>query len=366
MSDRQVTYILGAGASAKALPLAKDIKTEKIEYYGLQSTFSNLKTIVESATNFNSIFGNNGKGIGDYYKMELGHFYDRLSNFSQKLLEFETIDTYAKALFLQNRKEEFKDLKQYLAEYLFFEQVVRQKFDNRYLVFLVNILNNLQFPSNLKIISWNYDYQFEIALHKLYQHNVLGNFKSYPVHMSSDMTDYNLVHLNGVGGADYISKLRQSEDQRFRYRYDQFSDNSENIEDSLNLMFAIHKASLEIEHLITFGFEKHDNLGLSSLSKDGILYSFYDELYDTTDLIIIGYSFPYFNQETDEYYLRQIIESGNLQNVVIQDPTFTKEEFISRFDFDGILSDENSEIEITTLKNTDQFFIPRDVRFETE
>ena len=122
----------------------------------------------------------------------------------------------------------------------------------------------------------------------------------------------------------------------------------------------------KFDHQLAFGFENLPIFGIGALENQSELYEFWSFLKETTDLIIIGYSFPYFNQEIDEFYLKAILGSVNLKNIVIQDPVFSKEEFIGRFDFGGILTDLESGISVSHITSTDQFFIPRDVRFETE
>ena len=73
--------------------------------------------------------------------------------------------------------------------------------------------------------------------------------------------------------------------------------------------------------------------------------------YDTEELIVIGYSFPYVNNEVDSYILQNMY---NLKKVVIQDSNFAdiKERI------EGILEPVKRSPIIVSKKNLQQFYIP--------
>ena len=77
-----------------------------------------------------------------------------------------TIDTYARKLYLTGNKRDFEKLKRVLCAFFIWEQLDK-KADIRYDTFLANILEEktLDLPSEISIISWNYDSQIEIAYH---------------------------------------------------------------------------------------------------------------------------------------------------------------------------------------------------------
>ena len=74
-----------------------------------------------------------------------------------------TIDTFAKKLYLTGRTQEYERLKKILSIYLIIEQIINKP-DSRYDTFLANVLTQaLDIPANIKVLTWNYDSQFELA-----------------------------------------------------------------------------------------------------------------------------------------------------------------------------------------------------------
>ena len=74
---------------------------------------------------------------------------------------------------------------------------------------------------------------------------------------------------------------------------------------------------------------------------------------DTTDiLVVIGYSFPSFNDSVDKQLFKQLKESKRFKLVYYQDPNANAELISTRF---GIPIEK-----IRIVKNVDQFLIPLD------
>ena len=77
-------------------------------------------------------------------------------------------------------------------------------------------------------------------------------------------------------------------------------------------------------------------------------------------LVVIGYSFPYFNREVD----RTIVQNmKNLEKVYIQDPYCedVKESFEAVLSVEQLGKVENGQIKIVPKKNTKQFVIPNEM-----
>jgi hypothetical protein len=64
---------------------------------------------------------------------------------------------------------EIQQLKLTISKYFAIKQMVKNARDNRYLPWLVSIMNRRIFPDNVKIISWNYDFQVELAMGQIGQ-----------------------------------------------------------------------------------------------------------------------------------------------------------------------------------------------------
>ena len=114
-------------------------------------------------------------------------------------IKHATIDTFAKKLFLTGRVEDYNKLKKLLAIYFIIEQIINKP-DSRYDTFLANILTpNLEIPERMKILTWNYDSQFEIAFNEYKsQINTPRDIGCYSLH------DNDLTIQNNDKKADYI------------------------------------------------------------------------------------------------------------------------------------------------------------------
>ena len=164
-----VTYYIGAGASAgkrsedgwitEGLPVVNEI----------------AQRLDDLINNFNKAsFSSDFSRVDDFVGLKTREDWDRakermLANMKWLLdacRQNATIDTFAKKLVLQDKKSEFEYLEHLLAFYFIIEQILTAP-DSRYDTFLANILQDKsQFPYNIKVLSWNYDSQFEIAYHE--------------------------------------------------------------------------------------------------------------------------------------------------------------------------------------------------------
>ncbi len=73
----------------------------------------------------------------------------------------------------------------------------------------------------------------------------------------------------------------------------------------------------------------------------------------TTILVVIGYSFPFFNREVDKKIINNIKKSGNLfKKIYYQDPIKDGQQLRSQFDIKA------GHVEIVHIKDTTNFFVP--------
>ena len=155
-----VTYLIGAGASAGKY---KDNDRNKYKVEG-------LPCVNEIPQSLNFILGVLRSNVTENIdtvipEVSLNSKEDWI-NAQKELLEIFIIDTYAKKLRLQCNIEGFKELEQHLTLFFIFEQIIRDP-DSRYETFLANILkSNNSLPNNIKILSWNYDTQIELAFYE--------------------------------------------------------------------------------------------------------------------------------------------------------------------------------------------------------
>ena len=261
---------------------------------------------------------------------------------------YNTVDTFAKYCYLKD-KGKFSLIKKILSVYFTIEQTINKKFDNRYLVFLTSVLENeYQFPSKIKILNWNYDCQLQLASFKFKEEGIsftsnsfiqadpLINYSPslgmYPLEMSKNKEIYSLVHLNGIAG--YV---QNKENMVFNTIY-----NTKTISEFLS------QSVKQIENnfnLLTFAWESQNHQRFSNsleLSKEIIKGS---EI-----LVVIGYSFPFFNREIDKEILNVLTQTG-LKKIYYQDKFRTGDFIQSQFGLDNT-------VEIKNIEKTDQLFIP--------
>ena len=256
--------------------------------------------------------------------------------------EHATIDTYAKKLYLIKRTNELKRLKNVLTTFFVWAQIV-SKTDQRYDTFLANILqeNTLSIPNGISVISWNYDSQFEMAYRNYSQDGNLPIFdknahidyqdsgncgKIFKVNGSANFDDFCMV--------DYISKHRDVDSviQLIEYYDNLGADTS------------------------AFGYQFTSRLSYAweTSERQRQMFDMLQKVTsDTTTVVVIGYSFPYFNRQID----RKIFAAmPYLKTVYIQDPNPEAIEPSLR----AVLQNE-SATKIVYQKDCTQFYLPREL-----
>ena len=346
-----VTYLIGAGASAgkrgknghilEGLPCVNEIP---LRINNIITLLRNTP-IPHNITWQNSQLGLNSKEDWDKAREVLLNQFQELY---QYCTENATIDTYAKKLVLKREIDKFKHLEHILTLFFMFEEMW-YKPDSRYDTFLANILTeNLRFPDNIRFISWNYDNQFEIAYS---EYNPDDNLL-----VGSKRTKFNLRHeitkINGT--ASFINR-----DQKFATYRRKFLEEIQNTHE--NGLYSEAKAKenrwvLELIFLYKLYIEgKGDNTDLSfafdyNYPSDQILQSI-DYIIGTTDvLVIIGYTFPFFNREIDRKILQHLKPNAK---IYIQDiyPERIKQSLKA-------VSPDIKEENIILLSDVDQFYLP--------
>ena len=332
----KILYFLGAGASAEALPLAKSVGGTSIEPQIPGLAYS-LKKI-----NLNSLLV---KLIDKNYQHVLNTYKHNFGQLADKADEFGDVDTYAKYLHLMHPGgEELQELKRTLSAYFSINQLILGAKDKRYLPWLVTIMNRKIFPENVKILSWNYDFQVELAAAQI------GNFEdvewsetgfthspplfSYFPNLDPTFSDYkllSLIHLNGIAG------FAMSENSRklsiFQKRFSKSTDSS--------LLF-LEENNLHTQmHFAWEGGNYHNPL-MSHVK---------NMIEGTTIMVVIGYSFPFFNREFDKQIFSELTKNGNFRKIYYQDPVLNGQQLRSQF---GL----SAHIEITHIQNKDNFHVP--------
>ena len=300
----QVVYLLGAGASRGTRDERNGILT------GLP-TVNEIKDELQNMINLLASVPLNDKELEESKQMLIRGFQQLKVACSDNA----TIDTYAKKLWLQGKKDEFAQVELLLTIFFILEQVIHKP-DNRYDSFFANILlrelecsDELTFPDNIRILSWNYDNQLELVYRRYYEtkyshlRDILG---IYDVKSKEDekslRKNSSVIKLNGT--ANFVDE----ED------WLQFSDANKITETLLNNILNKYVECLQAGRCdgrlrLNFAWEE-------AYSKDLLENVMPKLVQEATALVVIGYSFPYFNRKID----RLIFENmPHLKKIYIQD-----------------------------------------------
>lgn len=341
-SQYKITYLIGAGASAKALPIVKGTQETMGMFDALQvyadKLEKNIGALVPQRREYATAMANDLRWLADQTK------------------KFGTPDTYAKYLYLKEPKKLDK-LKRALAFFFMGRQLIDNCLDDRILIFLTSILQHQNiFPSNIKILNWNYDIQFQLAceifsIEEFQVGGVLvhktGLLEYYPsmgqeMNVNYDQRDnrgISMVHLNGIAGFNFNQGLI-------------LNDFLINKPVNLNDMIERFEKTAKHEELITFAWEDNKFLANRALRKRMEIAS---SIIDGTDiLVIIGYSFPFFNRAIDKQIFDAIKLKNKLQKIVYQDPVRTGEFLKKQFGLANNLVVEHYPF-------TDNYFIPHEL-----
>lgn len=367
MSNKpKITYLLGAGASAFAVPTVKFFPVLLQKFKG-----DIEKKLHES-------------GFSDFdiqTASEKLKIIDEISNFA-------TVDTWARKLYLSNSNK-YETLKEIISLFLIYcqfgsnEQIGQYLSDGnllaksrlfnlsetdkmqfnlmyqntpdpRYDLFLGSILsrnsNNgmIQFPDNINVISWNYDSQFETSIKTFSNSNIYRENNS----------KFEIIKLNG--SANFTIVDRKSNEPAFNFYYER--ERNQNYLDRILTILSNNSAPFKsFKNNLLFAWEMQNHF-IAKVS---------DIISDTEIIIVIGYTFPSFNQEVERTIFSKV---GKIKKVYYQIPENEYESLLERL-IGTVYKGENKpnfkQIERTTIayqnpvkfiniKDMNQFYIPNE------
>ena len=332
----KVTYLLGAGASCQALPMAKDF-AERVLKFRTEVLPSGVAKVYSAP----------GKAYPKEYLLPPSGDFGRsllesLGWLAKEAQRHASVDTYAKKLFIKNDEEAqelLNKLKSTLSCYLLLEQSLKPV-DKRYGKFFAKILTRKPdgiplLPEGVNIVTWNFDTQPE----KSYK-----EFCEHPSYVDEGITRgaHNIIRLNGICGQPYKTDTKD-------LCYLEFSKSF--FESVLNL-FKNHMDPnvLGYRPQILFAWERGD-----LLTKD------VERIKGTTTLVVIGYSFPDFNEDIDKVLFEVMVPT--LEKVFIQVPgsehSVVQKNLLKLFKNESDKKAIKDKIEM--LARTDLFYIPDDM-----
>jgi hypothetical protein len=293
---KNITYLFGAGASANALPVQNKLQDAVVE-------MSRLIKDVEIRQNWDY----NDLPPKRNIKKELVIELDWLA---EQIKSNGTPDVLAENLTRQRKIKDLRRLKIIYSTFLVLLQCSKVT-EQRYIRFLNRIMDmkTNQIKPNVRILSWNYDFQLERGFSD-YSHSSLWqlqlNYGFYQPNFygSTENSRASIFNLNGTASF-YNSELNEHTN---KYDFDFHSTLlTESSFDAALRIFGI------IRHIDT-NYNPHLSF---SWENNAVINNAIEKVKDTNILIVVGYSFPDENREVDS---RIITSMKNLTEFHVQDP----------------------------------------------
>lgn len=284
----KITYLFGAGASCNSLPIVE----------GMPKAMEDQIEFVK----FSIATNENGSILKNEPTSEMLEYVEDLKWLMNASRDHAIVDTLAKKLAVTNKRNDLYKLKNVLSAFLSIEQY-RHKIDPRYDAFLASLLiSSNRMPDNIRILSWNYDTQIEMA-YQFYcnESNIINAQSSLGVYQKFNDNWRAADYSGGFG----IFKVNGSS---FLYERNEARSISAYItHNSLNIFQAIKEACINYIHFkqqpllyihgLSFAWEpeRENSNNIIEISKKHIV--------DADILVVIGYSFPFFNRSIDRQLL---------------------------------------------------------------
>ena len=336
-------YYLGAGASygvrkdgiiVEGIPVVAEIPAE---FEAFRAFIANAE-IPAGEIIFQDLYrtGHNDVDAARRYML------NDIDGLIQGIKEYATVDTYARKLYLTKQHRDFERLKTVLCAFFVWEQL-EHKPDGRYETFLANVLDvkTLNIPKEISLVSWNYDSQMELAFNAFRLNTGLSVFEKNKVGPWPILTsDGKVFKVNGsatFADGQIVSIIKEYEETPAAVQLIQFY---------ANTMADTSQMGFQLKTHLSFAWEDSPNTAkmMDSLRKTTA---------DTEQVVVIGYSFPFFNRETDREIFRGM---PNLKKIYLQDINPGAVEDSLR----AVLPDEK-EVEVVKISNCGQFYLPREL-----
>lgn len=337
-----VTYFTGAGASANALPVWSQqasamLLGESLLYKDHKIASEEIKSSRPNKNPFDL-------GSKEYLLWEMAWF-------GHRALEFGSIDTFAKKLYLNQNFELLNRLKLAVSvnfSLLEFTKDAHSDFrgliDQRYISLFAKILDSTKrgdvyIRPEYSFITWNYDLQLERAFRKYmpYEDHSISELATNNLSLGSDngnrVSSKQVIHLNGYHGVySHNSKPHFFVDRPWLTHgtFNSFFDEMSFMTDSLR------KGQINFSSSIRYAWENNDSSDLGDAQK--IMAA-------TNVLVLIGYSFPAYNRNIDKLLFEKM---PNLKKIIVHDANFNS----------GFLQDQHGPEVLNKITNwpTDQFW----------
>ena len=374
MRKTQITYLFGAGASANAIPTVDSLS------YRIQDLIKFLTILLDKFKK--ASYDTNTKNKESINTDVLKFIIDDLNWVYKEAEHHQTVDTLAKKYYVQGKSFLLARLKRALISYFYFEQNVKfrtfeenkydfpifldKRYDNLIASIAEKTANGIRLRNHIKCITWNYDLQLDFAIKNYFDsddyylnklkndHNIHPNHNSYELEVGAlfDLNAFATIKLNGNAFIDTDFSNNSNESYTindFRFRSNDATQ-EEVIKEYINAfaqMFPEGKIKNQ-EYFRHFNFAWESEIKYTG--HKNVLKEATNIISNTKVLIIVGYSFPFFNADID----KQVLKNLNPEQIIIQDtnPVEIKNRLLSLLKNIGInIGDEN-----ITLLNPDKYF----------
>ena len=343
---KNITFLLGAGASYNSCPIWKEQANKMIEL---------ARRYIQYSVNFNAPKPTSFANEYESVLWDIGYL-------GTKAEKFGTIDTYAKKLFLNKSNSELSRLK--IAVSLFFtlwqltddkefkvrnENAIGEKeyeeIDRRYIALLAAILENksgtdIKIKNNIKFVTWNYDLQLELAFKSFYNDELSYEYAFQRLKFRVNglpNEPLQICHLNGYHG------FYNAENREISFIDVPVTKNIVEILGQIDFISAGQtRKQLDITNHINYAWESN---AIANKTREEAKRIFAE----TDILVIIGYSFPNFNKDIDKLLFDQL--NKRELTIYYQDPNANETQLIE-------LMNSNEPRIICQKEKLDTFILP--------
>lgn len=273
-----------------------------------------------------------------------------------------SMDTFAAKLYLKGNEGELAKLKSLLSCFLTYVEHIKNhdvRYDSFFAsLFIGNGKKSDKIPDNILMLSWNYDTQIERSLNAYssigfqedsYIQEIQSHYKIFP----NVSEKPKVIKLNGSSYSWLNEKKKQDGFYRSADGFNKLS-----LEKLLEEFYIFHwcassrMSDIKFTPLLSFAWETEAQFNPVELAKE--------QSKDTEVLVVIGYSFPFFNREIDAQIIRNM---NSLEKIYIQDMNASD---VAQ-NLESIFNEEYlhvrmglgfEKVEIVPKTYTGQFFLP--------
>ena len=360
----KITYYLGAGASFNSIPILNRLSEIMIDVAEME-----LSEITSSGErkNFYKFNPEELNTLPDDNRIKILWY---IGFFGKKGILFNTIDTYARKLELTKDIMLLDTLKMCISvffdlwenfhetRYISFNKSDNSNYtsiDSRYKsifsILLQNIKDRIELNKDIKFITWNYDLQLESAFRLFLAENSVDNFddlNSKYLRFKEDndnSLENHIFHLNGHRG--------------FRSHFNFKTLKKDSVEPNTKSSIDDYWKSIDGLFDFTMGQNSNFNPFIKYAWEHDLNNEWFKKisrvLNDTEILVVIGYSFPPFNREIDQFLFSKL-NRDKIKKIVYQDPG-AKNQIIENLFKNSKPFIKKIEIESIYL---DQFYLPNE------